>query len=139
MDKVFRMVGFCKTKVPEFILEELEKHKSDDEEVRNFGTQLWVKMCQEYIQHGIRFLHFYTLNLERSVIDILETLNILDYSRDLPFKKPSQRAKEDVRPIFWANKPKSYISRTKEWDEFPNGRWGVSRSAAFGEAGYSTL
>ena len=38
-----------------------------------------------------------------------------------------------MRPIFWAIKPKSYIARTQEWDEFPNGRWGVSRSAAFGE------
>jgi len=38
-----------------------------------------------------------------------------------------------VRPIFWAIKPKSYISRTQQWDDFPNGRWGVSRSPAFGE------
>jgi len=28
-------------------------------------------------------------------------------------------------------KPKSYISKTSQWDEFPNGRWGPSRSAAF--------
>lgn len=36
-----------------------------------------------------------------------------------------------MRPIFWAIKPKSYIARTKDWDEYPNGRWGVSRSPAF--------
>uniref|UniRef100_UPI00109FC4B3 methylenetetrahydrofolate reductase-like n=2 Tax=Podarcis muralis TaxID=64176 RepID=UPI00109FC4B3 len=40
---------------------------------------------------------------------------------------------EDVRPIFWASRPKSYIYRTQEWDEFPNGRWGNSSSPAFGE------
>ena len=40
---------------------------------------------------------------------------------------------EDVRPINWANRPKSYIARTTGWDEFPNGRWGDSRSPAFGE------
>lgn len=52
----------------------------------------------------------------------------------MPFKKPALkgREKEEVRPIFWAIKPKSYISRTIEWDEFPNGRWGLSRSPAFG-------
>lgn len=74
------------------------------------------------------------MNLEKSVVDIIKGLGILDSSRDLPFKKGSskQRSKEDVRPIFWAIKPKSYISRTSEWDEFPNGRWGVSRSPAFG-------
>lgn len=73
------------------------------------------------------------MNLERSVIDIIKGLGILDKQRNLPFKKMSSRLKEDVRPIFWAIKPKSYIARTKEWDEYPNGRWGVSRSAAFGE------
>jgi methylenetetrahydrofolate reductase (NADPH) len=40
---------------------------------------------------------------------------------------------EEVRPINWANRPKSYIKRTVHWDEFPNGRWGDNRSPAFGE------
>lgn len=29
----------------------------------------------------------------------------------------------------------SYIARTNDWDEFPNGKWGPSRSAAFGDVG----
>jgi len=44
-------------------------------------------------------------------------------------------SEENVRPIFWANRPKSYLSRTNSWDDYPNGRWGDSRSAAFGECG----
>jgi len=46
-----------------------------------------------------------------------------------------QRAARDesVRPIFWANRPQSYLSRTAHWDEYPNGRWGDRRSPAFGE------
>ena len=40
---------------------------------------------------------------------------------------------EDVRPINWANRPKSYVARTDAWDDFPNGRWGDGRSPAFGE------
>jgi len=47
--------------------------------------------------------------------------------------KLSNRCKEDVRPIFWRNRPHSYILRTGSWDEFPNGRWGDSRSPAFGD------
>ncbi|CRK21287.1 hypothetical protein BN1723_012315, partial [Verticillium longisporum] len=43
------------------------------------------------------------------------------------------RREEDVRPIFWKGRNKSYILRTQDWDEFPNGRWGDSRSPAFGE------
>jgi hypothetical protein len=52
------------------------------------------------------------MNLERSVIEIVKGLGILDAQRVLPFKKSSTRLKEDVRPIFWAIKPKSYIART---------------------------
>ena len=91
-------------------------------------------MCQELIDAGVRFLHFYTLNLEASVVSILKGLGIQNQKKKLPWKKPSSfaRAKEDVRPIFWCIKPKSYIARTADWDDFPNGRWGLSRSPAFG-------
>jgi len=41
--------------------------------------------------------------------------------------------KEDVRPIFWSHRPKSYLQRTATWDEFPNGRWGDARSPAYGD------
>ncbi|KAL7543848.1 hypothetical protein ACHAXR_013235 [Thalassiosira sp. AJA248-18] len=50
--------------------------------------------------------------------------------------KPSameNRSREDVRPINWSNRPKSYVMRTDDWDEYPNGRWGDSTSPAFGE------
>ena len=51
--------------------------------------------------------------------------------RRLPWRPSTManREKEDVRPIFWANRPKSYVARTEGWDEFPNGRWGDSSSA----------
>lgn len=115
------------------MFDELEPIKTDDEEVRKYGVQVLIKQCKELIDNGYRFLHFYTMNLEASVINILKGLNIVDSQKTLPFKKTPTRSSEEVRPIFWAIKPKSYIQRTIEWDEFPNGRWGVSRSPAFGE------
>lgn len=127
-----RTINFCKTKVPQYIYDDLEPIKTDDEEVRKYGVQFGIKQCQEFIKNGFRFLHFYTMNLETAVIKIIKGLGILDQQKRLPFRKPSTRLTEEVRPIFWAIKPKSYISRTQEWDEFPNGRWGVSRSPAFG-------
>ena len=43
--------------------------------------------------------------------------------RPLPWRPSAMggRAKEEVRPINWANRPKSYVRRTEDWDEFPNG------------------
>jgi len=62
-------------------------------------------------------------------------LDLKNISRSLPWKSSAnaKRQKEDVRPIFWSNRPNSYLLRTSSWDEFPNGRWGDSRSPAFGE------
>ena len=51
------------------------------------------------------------MNLETSVIKILEGANIIDRSRALPFVKPTgeQRKEETVRPIFWSLNPTNYI------------------------------
>jgi methylenetetrahydrofolate reductase (NADPH) len=71
----------------------------------------------------------------REVLKKLRMWNENPARRPLPWR-PSANAKrssEDVRPIFWATRPKSYIYRTQEWDEFPNGRWGNSASPAFGD------
>ncbi|CAD7937181.1 unnamed protein product [Amoebophrya sp. A120] len=40
---------------------------------------------------------------------------------------------ESVRPIFWANRPQSYLYRTASWDDFPNGRFGNKDSPAYGD------
>ena len=93
-------------------MEAIEPLKADDEEVRKYGIEVCINQCRDFIAHGFRFLHFYTMNLERSVIEVIKGLGILDAQRVLPFKKSSKRVKEDVRPIFWAIKPKSYIART---------------------------
>jgi methylenetetrahydrofolate reductase (NADPH) len=55
--------------------------------------------------------------------------------RQFPWRPSAmaERSNEEVRPINWANRPKSYVMRTEDWDEFPNGRWGDSSSPAFGE------
>jgi methylenetetrahydrofolate reductase (NADPH) len=50
-----------------------------------------------------------------------------------------QAQRDEVRPIYWANRPASYTSRTRDWDEYPNGRWGDARSPAYGELSHYYL
>ena len=71
---------------------------------------------------------------------VLEELSLISKdgtpnNRVLPWRQSLglNRREEDVRPVFWKNRNKSYVARTQDWDEFPNGRWGDSRSPAFGE------
>jgi methylenetetrahydrofolate reductase (NADPH) len=58
--------------VPASILEALEPIKHDDEAVKAYGIALGTEMCSTLVTNGTPGLHFYTLNLERSVLCILE-------------------------------------------------------------------
>ncbi|XP_049404819.1 probable methylenetetrahydrofolate reductase [Solanum stenotomum] len=132
-----RMTGFCKTRIPAEITAALEPIKDNEEAVKAYGIHLGTEMCKKIMASGIKILHLYTLNIEKSALAILMNLGLIEeskISRPLPWRRPTNvfRIKEDVRPIFWANRPKSYISRTIGWDEFPHGRWGNAKNPSYG-------
>jgi methylenetetrahydrofolate reductase (NADPH) len=83
----------------------------------------------------LQILSIYTMNLEAAVVKIIKEPIIIKMQKELPFKKitSTSRQSESDRPIFWANKPTSYVQRTLKYDEIPNGRWGNRNSPAFGE------
>ncbi|EEF33179.1 methylenetetrahydrofolate reductase 2 [Ricinus communis] len=132
-----RMTGFCKTKIPAEVTAALEPIKDNEEAVRAYGIHLGTEMCKKIMAHGIKTLHLYTLNMEKSALAILMNLGLIEeskISRPLPWRPPTNvfRVKEGVRPIFWANRPKSYISRTLGWEQYPQGRWGDSCNPSYG-------
>mmetsp|Transcript_6984 Transcript_6984/g.7628 ORF Transcript_6984/g.7628 Transcript_6984/m.7628 type:complete len:602 (+) Transcript_6984:78-1883(+) len=134
-----KMTTFCKTKVPDVIWKDLAPIKDDDEEVKMYGVKLCILMCRQLHAAGVKGFHFYTLNLEKSVTMVLNELGVQDslaIRRNFPWRGSRSNLNgmtEEVRPINWANRPKSYIKRTVNWDEYPNGRWGDNRSPAYGE------
>ncbi|KAJ9261154.1 hypothetical protein DTO207G8_304 [Paecilomyces variotii] len=135
-----RRSNWTKSRIPPEWLEALEPVKNDDAAVREIGTKLVADMCRKLVAAGIYHLHFYTMNLAQATRMILEELKLTP-SEETPLHKPLpwrqslglRRRGEDVRPIFWRNRNSSYVVRTQEWDEYPNGRWTDSRSPAFGE------
>ncbi|XP_069731018.1 methylenetetrahydrofolate reductase (NADPH) isoform X2 [Phaenicophaeus curvirostris] len=133
-----QLVKLSKLEVPQEIKDVIEPIKDNDAAIRNYGVELAVSMCRELLDSGmVHGLHFYTLNREVATTEVLKRLGLWkeDPRRPLPWAVSAhpKRRVEDVRPIFWASRPKSYIYRTQEWDDFPNGRWGNSSSPAFGE------
>lgn len=126
---------FCR--VPLELRAAIEPIQNDDAAVKDYGVELLLQMCRRLLDAGAPGLHFYTLNLEQAVTRILHELELAPQrvERVLPWRSTAQvvRPKEDVRPIFWSNRPRSYLARTMAWDEFPNGRWGDSQSPAFGD------
>ncbi|KIO32028.1 hypothetical protein M407DRAFT_19053 [Tulasnella calospora MUT 4182] len=135
-----RSTKLSQTTIPQAYIDVLEPHKNNDEKVREIGIKLVAEMCRKILAspYNIRGLHFYTMNLEKGTKMILEELNLVprvEAIKPLPWRQsltPSRRT-ETIRPIFWANRTKSYLSRTENWDEYPNGRFGDSRSPAYGE------
>ena len=135
-----RRANFMKSKIPQPWIDALEPIKNDDAQVREVGKDLVAEMCRKIINSGIMQLHFYTMNLDKATRMVLEELGLTSSggtptNKVLPWRQSLglNRRDEDVRPVFWKNRNKSYVARTQDWDEFPNGRWGDSRSPAFGE------
>lgn len=135
-----RRANHMNCKIPEGWMAALDPVKNNDSAVREVGKILVSDMCRKILAAGIVHLHFYTMNLAQATRMVLEELDWMPTTtrprkHALPWKQSLGfgRRDEDVRPIFWRNRGKSYVSRTQEWDEFPNGRWGDSRSPAFGE------
>ncbi|RUS32117.1 methylenetetrahydrofolate reductase-domain-containing protein [Jimgerdemannia flammicorona] len=125
-----RVTSFDNNHVPQQIWDDLEPIKHDDEAVKAYGVDLSVRMVRELYAKGFRAFHFLTFNLAKSTRLTLEKLG---WVPSLEMVKPLPWKPETVRPIFWKNRTHSYVQRTENWDEYPNGRWGDARSPAFGE------
>ncbi|KAK5107351.1 hypothetical protein LTR62_001367 [Meristemomyces frigidus] len=141
-DSFVRRASWTQCKIPPDWLEKLEPVKADDARVRQVGKDLITDFCRRLLDSGATMhLHFYTMNLAASTQMVLEELQMTPASdshnpdlKPLPWRQSLglNRRDENVRPIFWRNRKQSYVARTQDWDEFPNGRWGDSRSPAFG-------
>ena len=94
-----------------------------------------AQLAASLVAAGAPGVHLYTLNLEGPATTLVQTAPLQEalaarggaavLRRRLPWRAPvgASREGEAVRPIFWANRPNSYIQRTSSWQEFPQGRW----------------
>jgi len=68
-----KMTKFCKTKVPEDILEHVEMIKDESEKVEAYGVELGKKMCKKLMEKGgVKNVHLYTLNKNKSVDEVIK-------------------------------------------------------------------
>ncbi|GBG32138.1 Methylenetetrahydrofolate reductase [Hondaea fermentalgiana] len=133
-----RFKSWVRPQVPAQIETKLNEIKDDDERVQAYGVEVGVEQIRALLRRDVHAVHFFTLNLASAVTSILQRLRLRDTSLTQPRQLPWRglaREQEEVRPIFWAHRHSSYLSRTSAWSEFPNGRWGDARSAATFELG----
>lgn len=69
-----RMTRFCKSRVPQSLLDQLAEVEGDDAKVKELGIDFGTKMCQDLLASGAPGLHLYCLNLEKVTNGILKNL-----------------------------------------------------------------
>lgn len=88
-----KMSNFCKTRVPKDLEAKMESIKDDAAAVKKFGVQFGAEVCQSLVDSGAEVLHFYTLNLEKVVYGITDTLGL---TKNLVEKSNESDAKDMV-------------------------------------------
>lgn len=69
-----RMVKFCKTRVPEELMSQVEALKEDADALKKFGVDFGIRMCRRMQEMGAPGFHFYTLNTSPVTVAIIEGL-----------------------------------------------------------------
>jgi methylenetetrahydrofolate reductase (NADPH) len=72
--RIVEFASYCNTTVPKEILDRMEPVMDMPEEMRKLGVEFAVKQCEDLMNHGVRYFHFYTMNRSDSVSEILNAL-----------------------------------------------------------------
>lgn len=168
--------------IPQNLLESFpDEIQNDDDKVKDIGVDVLVKMIDEIYDktdNRIKGVHFYTLNLEKSIAQIVNKSKYLSKvvaKREIELEGTESSSDDEIDDSVTTAKRAAYATRfnttnkvindTKAvanvkmtsssssqlqklisisaghgvlgkdatWDDFPNGRFGDSRSPAYGE------
>jgi len=62
--------------IPAEITAALDPIKDNEEAVKAYGIHLGTEMCKKILASGIKTLHLYTLNMEKSALAILMVISM---------------------------------------------------------------
>jgi len=73
--QIRRFSGMCGAEIPRWVAQRMQAYGDDVESVRAFGAEVVAQLCRRLIEGGAPGLHFYTLNLARPSLRVLEQLH----------------------------------------------------------------
>lgn len=128
------MVKFSKLSavpIPSELFDRLEQVRSDQQAVQQLGINYLTNLCRQLLATNLfPGIHFYTLN-QSSIIQVIKNCGLWGKCSIIPWRQSQhyKRINESIRPIFWSNRPKSYIHRTRKWTQFPTTNWSTEFSS----------
>lgn len=80
--------------IPLEIIAALDPIKDNEEAVKAYGVHLGTEMCKKILAHGIKTLHLYTLNMEKSALAILKVRFVWISTISFRYMMVSERKKK---------------------------------------------
>jgi methylenetetrahydrofolate reductase (NADPH) len=72
--QVDRFAKMSCAEIPADFVSRLEKHSGNSEDVTKVGIDYAVRQCEELLKHGVRGLHFFTLNKSDATLRIYDAI-----------------------------------------------------------------
>ena len=73
---IIKFTRMCGAKIPPALRARLDELGTNDEAAAEFGIEYATKQCEELLRAGAPGLHFYTLNISRSTVQVLKILGL---------------------------------------------------------------
>ena len=72
--QIRRFSDLCGAEIPRWVMQRMLAYADDVQSIRAFGAEVVAQLCRRLIDGGAPGLHFYTLNLAKPTLNVLERL-----------------------------------------------------------------
>jgi methylenetetrahydrofolate reductase (NADPH) len=72
--KIEEFANFCNATIPDRVRKKMQAVQDKPEEMKKIGIEYAIQQCQDLREHGVKFLHFYTMNRAGVVSEVLRAL-----------------------------------------------------------------
>jgi methylenetetrahydrofolate reductase (NADPH) len=74
LKKIRKFASFCKATIPKTVEDRMSGALDKPEEMQKIGIEFAIEQCEDLLDNGIRYLHFYTMNRSDTVSAIIDVL-----------------------------------------------------------------
>jgi methylenetetrahydrofolate reductase (NADPH) len=74
LKKIGQLSNMCGTSIPSKLGELMEKYDEPTDDARKAGMEFTINQCQDLLDNGVKYLHFYTLNRWEPVTEVLNSI-----------------------------------------------------------------